>query len=366
MNRLPRFSWPIRGRIKAAIALLGAALATILVATAAVANSPPPVPTIWFKFKYEVSWISLQGLQYVQCEAIACQNPVVLHQYGKCSDPICIPPTAEVLDFDCADKTCLIIANFYPDNLPYKSNQFKLIGQFSDRARTSNVVPVESDLLSNNLWQVTVSPTDLNVTKDSGSLDFRTKLFFISLILTIPVELVAAALWLYFQKSSERVMGRTLATIAIAHLVTFPTVWGFFPALESFQYLIERALGTSCLAIAIVYALVLGYFRSRSAASLTVGSILLLPIAYAIGLFISLWIGYGENTPLVGGLPNFVTLPASEIFAVLYEAGLIVLLSRGVWSFRQAGILSLLTNTASLVLGLLCIPLLQVMRLLVP
>ena len=53
------------------------------------------------------------------------------------------------------------------------------------------------------------------------------------------------------------------------------------------------------------------------------------------------------------GLPYTVTMPASEVFAYSAKALLIFMLCRPVLSARQAVLLSVLANSASLTLGLI-------------
>jgi hypothetical protein len=71
---------------------------------------------------------------------------------------------------------------------------------------------------------------------------------------------------------------------------------------------------------------------------------------FFILLFLS---AYGNYSVLAKGLSPGVILLTSEIFAVVGEAVLITILSKGTLSWRQAGVMSLLANTTSFVWGLL-------------
>jgi hypothetical protein len=62
--------------------------------------------------------------------------------------------------------------------------------------------------------------------------------------------------------------------------------------------------------------------------------------------------GIGNTATAGAGLPYRVTMPASEIFAYSAEALLLFLLCRPALSARQAVLLSMLANSASLALGL--------------
>ena len=60
----------------------------------------------------------------------------------------------------------------------------------------------------------------------------------------------------------------------------------------------------------------------------------------------------GSAAALGAGLPYYVTMPASEVFAFTAEALLIAAICRPVLTAKQAVLLSVLANSASLLLGL--------------
>jgi hypothetical protein len=89
------------------------------------------------------------------------------------------------------------------------------------------------------------------------------------------------------------------------------------------------------------------------------GWLLSLPIVLILGFVGMLFFAYGEWLPAADGLTASITLPASEVFAVVVEAWLIYRVSRPMLSLPKAGLLSLVMNAASLGLGLLLRPAVQ-------
>jgi hypothetical protein len=99
------------------------------------------------------------------------------------------------------------------------------------------------------------------------------------------------------------------------------------------------------------YGLAMHVERQASSKKIVFFSLLIFIGMNILGGFIALWFGYGNRIPIAEGIPYRFTLPVSEIFAVVYEAWLISTLSLGQLSLKQAGLLSLLTNVTSLLLG---------------
>lgn len=139
----------------------------------------------------------------------------------------------------------------------------------------------------------------------------------------------------------------------MVNLFSYPVVWSFFTSLEPFQILLTRYLGISSLVVALVYGLIMYGRRSASSKKIIFISLLAFVLLNIAGGFIALWFGYGNRLPIAQGIPYRWTMPISEVFAVVYEAWLIARLSLGQLSLKQSGVLSLLTNVTSLVLGLI-------------
>jgi hypothetical protein len=93
--------------------------------------------------------------------------------------------------------------------------------------------------------------------------------------------------------------------------------------------------------------------NQRQRLSLIILGIFSLPVTFVCFFFMLFVTEYGnQSVPAAGLLPGVIVL-LSEIFAVVCEAALITVLSKGALSWRQAGVMSLLTNTISFLWGLL-------------
>lgn len=354
------FNLPTPLRISRSFIFICLIIITLLFPIAAFANVAPPVPRIWFVFTYATSQpVSLQGAQLAGCSTPACEQPVLLLQQGICDRPGCLDasPTLGGLPnrFECAAKTCLaVIYN-------YEGQYFKLIGQFSDGVRSSPVLSPPHHYWATWTWRVTVSDSDLSVTTDTTSPQpDRFGLFLIGLVLTLVVELTVAALYLLRLKANPSLLRETLIIIGLINLLTFPVVWFFFPSLTPFHPGPLRAIGNVTLVLALLYGAALVYLRlspptklRRIGFGLTIASLPLALLCIFFTLFLS---AYGETPPFAAGVSPLITIPASEIFAFSSEAILLTLLSRRALSLGQAGLLSLLMNGASFLVGLLVIP----------
>ncbi|MEE3720029.1 hypothetical protein V2H45_25150 [Tumidithrix elongata RA019] len=353
---------------------LGIAIA-LLVASPASANSPPPPFMNWFSLTYPSGQTTLQGLQIVDCSTATCEKPVLLIQYGECRDTGCLTSPAIFAQrgdrFDCFDDRCLWLGSAldsFPINAPQQKDEpkkwFRLIGQFADRLRLSAPI-LKGETTSfpmNGVWQVEVTSDSMQMAQKKGIIsysalspfqEYSNRMFWSSWLLTILLELLVAWLFLWWRKASQQTLSRTLVAIAMVNLFSYPVVWIFFPSLEPFQSVFSRYFGISSLAIAMLYGLMMHVESKVSSRKLIFDSFIILIGANIIGFFVALCFGYGRWEPIVEGIPYRFTLPASEIFAVVYEAWVIATLSLGQLSFKQAGLLSLLTNATSLLLGVI-------------
>lgn len=319
----------------------------------------------------------MQGLQIVECTTATCEQPVLFIQHGECRDTGCLSSPAissqRGYRFNCFDDLCLLIGDTigsFPIDEPQSKDKeqpkkwFRLIGQFSDRLRISPPVlkGAGSSFPHAGVWQVEVSNDSMRVKLEEGKLsyfistpaeEYRNRMFWSGWFLTILSELLVASLYLWWRKASRPMLSRTLVTIAMVNLFSYPVVWIFFPELEPFQSILGRYMGISSLAIALSYASI-AHLKSRiSSKKFVFLSLGFFIGANILGFFIALWFGYGNRIPIPEGIPYRFTLPASEIFAVVYEAWVIATLSFGQLSFKQAGLLSFLTNATSLLLGVI-------------
>src|SRR5579883_698752 len=349
---------------------LGAIAVVLLFATTAAANAPAPPAYAWFRFTdAHAQPIAVQSVQLVECQTTTCEQPVLLLQSGTCSASGCLQAAPALQSpsnrFECAENTCLYVEAFMSDRKtgPY----FKLIAQIAGRSRASQRVrlslksPLESNT-SENL-RVTVSDHDLTIAPDtSAPQPTRLELFWLAFALTEITEMAVAALVLWQMKVDRPFLTRMLAAIVFINLLTFPVVWFFFPSLQPFQYRSLRVVGALSLAVAIGFGALLSR-RSpvtlKSLGKIFGGWLLTLPLVFILGGVGMLFFAYGEWLPAAAGLTARITLPASEIFAVVVEAWLIHRVGQTVLSLPRAGLLSLCINAASLILGLVLLPAVQ-------
>lgn len=341
-------------------------LAVSLWATPVYANAPAPPSYAWFNFEGRSSH-SLQGVQLAECRTPQCSQPVLLMQSGICTDAECLkspPILSPPHRFDCAGNRCLFVEPSYTQRStgPY----YKFLAQFSDRVRISEgfVLRIKDSLsgYSARNLRVMVRDVDLAIVPDTTPMKpSRWEIFNKALALTELSELSVAALWLWQMKLDKQQLSKALVAIGFVNLLTFPVVWFFFPSLQPFQYSTSRVFGVVILGIASLFGTLLAtrpIVTFKTLRNIFIGWLISLPIALGIGLFLAIVVGYGESLPPVNGIPSLITLPASEVFAVVFEAWLIYRLN-DVISLRQASLLSLTMNLISMILGLLLLPAIQ-------
>jgi hypothetical protein len=340
----------------------------LLMTTRADANAPAPPSYFWITFQdRDAKAVNVEGAQLVECATKTCDRPILLMKTGICTREDCLkssPILGAPHRFDCVQNTCLYAeSQFSPRSTgPY----YKLIAQFDDRSRTTSAFPLD---LQNPLagypkrLSVTVRPTDLMIALDRTPLKpTRWEIFSIALGLTQTTELIMAGFCLWGFKIERELSIKILGSIVFINLLTFPVVWFFFPALQPFQYTTTRVFGVLSLMIAIGFSI---FLSKRSEVTLkTLQRVFLvwlfsLPVGLAIGFIVALFLGYGESLPPVFGIPSLITLPASEVFAVGWEAWLIHRLSQKRLIFAQVLSLSLVMNMVSLILGLVLLPAIQ-------
>ncbi len=344
---------------------IGAFLAVLLWVIPAYANAPAPPSYAWFEFEGLKS--EVQGAQLAECRTKQCAEPILLMQSGACSDVTCLkssPILSAPYRFDCASNRCLFVEPSYTQRStgPY----YKLLVQFSDRVRMSESFALRirdslSGYSARNL-RVMVREADLAIVPDISPMKpSRWEMFNKALALTEISELAVAAIWLWRMKLDKQQIAKALVAIGFVNLLTFPVVWFFFPSLQPFQYSTSRVFGVMILGIASLFGVLLAtrpIVTSKAMRNIFIGWLVSLPIMLMIGFLLAIVVGYGESLPPINGIPSLMTLPASEIFAVVFEAWLIYRLN-DVISLQQAGSLSVTMNVISVILGLLLLPAIQ-------
>ena len=338
-------------------------LAVLFWAAPGYANAPAPPSYVWLRFEGARS--AFQGAQLAECHTQKCTQPILLMQSGTCADADCLkssPILSAPHRFDCASDACLFVE---PSFSPRSSGPYyKLIAQFSDRVRTSEavVLTIKNDLAgyaARNL-RVKVQVNDLAIVPDTNPMKpSRWEVFGNALALTEISELAVATLWLWRMNVEKQQAGKGLVAIAFVNLLTFPVVWFFFPALQPFQYSASRVFGVMILGVAGLFGVLLAsrpIVTLKTLRTMFIGWLLSLPTAFVIGIIFAFILGYGESLPPVIGVSSLITLPASEIFAVVFEAWLIYRSNQESISRRQASLLSLTMNVSSMILGLWLLP----------
>lgn len=330
------------------------------------ANSAPPPSVLWFTFDYRTAQTpKLLGVQLIGCVTVNCEQPVLLQQYGICDSAGCITVPATLSDqpnaFGCTENKCRSAA--YPN---HGGTGFKLIALFSDRVRMSGVVnKLPSEYGEVTAWHVIVREADLSIEHDTtipaiqdpfGLLEQNLGRVGLSIVMELLVAGLCFQLW---AKTDIRRLAGRLLIILLVNLVSLPVVWLFFPSLGQFQPGGSRVFGVFVLIVAVFYAALLaGIYRSadkarRWAIILTLVSLPVTGFSCLAMLFMSSYAG--GYTVIVQGLPSNVTIFTSEVFAVVFEAILITILSKRSIPTRLIWTTSLLMNAASFVLGQLLI-----------
>lgn len=329
----------------------------------ATANAPAPPAYLWFQFDR-----APQAVQLIDCRNLLCETPTLLAQCGTCRGSECLttPPILKAPDrFECAQQTCLYQESWFSPQRrqPY----FKLVAQFSDQ--TSDSIKTSQPFISDFRRSiadygdrhliVTTHGDMLVVRRDERMQASRWQTFSQALSITQVSELTIVLAVLAWRKLNKKKILTIVFSVGLINLLTFPVVWFFFPSLQSFQYSTTRIFGVFALIISLIFSSVL--IRQRD---LTVRSLLRIftiwffstPVLLIVAGLIAFFVGYGEALPPSIGLPSFFTLPASELYAILWEAWLIRRTNQAEFSWRHALLLSMLMNVLSLVLGFVFLP----------
>jgi hypothetical protein len=327
----------------------------------ALANMAPPPSVAWFTLEYETNPAPrLQGLQLVGCPSEACEQPVLLQQYGVCEADGCLSGPASSSGwstaFDCAANRCR--STVYPN---HGGTAFKLVAEFADQVRVSPVTGgLPSSFGQEAAWKVSVRAQSLAITPDDTIPAMRLPYERFSnnlgwVGLSLLVEMVVAGVGLkVIGRTDWRVWRFRLLAALLANLASLPVVWLTIPAFGQFQTVGSRLLGMISLVLVAFYValLVIIYRAQRKAwrwAFPALGMVFLV-VSAACMLMLALNY-YGSYSVFVQGLSPTAVIVLSEALAVTAEAALIGILCRvslrapWVWS------LSLAMNAASFLVG---------------
>jgi hypothetical protein len=340
---------------------------------AAQANvAQPPVRMVFEFFDEAAQPVAPESLQLAGCQDQVCQNPVVLFQKGVCKAPGCLTPPVKVPLPVCDANMCRVEA--FEFRYPY----YQLIllppaSETGQEARSGIFQQKRIEPGSVRGLHVVITPSGLDFSEDedlaaqipggtSGYCSPSPPIATIGFVITQVVELAAALLLLLLLGIRLRLIGGVLAAISLINFATFPVVWFTFPALGPGPTTEAQAAALFTLLAALLYAGLL--VRLQPAFHPARRSMVVGLLAVALPMVTVLIFGaasaasaaadaLGAAEAAGAGLPYRVTMPASEVFAYSAEALLIFLLCRPVLSARQAVLLSVLANSASLALGLM-------------
>ena len=361
--------------------LLWLALALAMLLTAglpgvAQANVAQPPERMAFEF-FDASGqrVMPATMQLASCPDVECQQPTLLFQRGICNLPGCLTPPIRIIPPVCNQTMCYVEESVF--NQPYyKLNLLPPSDVSASEASTG--VFKGSNIGRGNVrgLRVVITPEGLEITEDpdlaarvpggaSGySLcPFAAAPLMIGLAITQAVELLVAFLFLLLLGIPLRLIGGVLTAVALINIATFPVVWLTFPALGPAPGTQEQAVAGFTLLAALVYASLLLRLRPAfdpARRAIAIGllfmalpavTVLVFGAATAASAAVNA-VGAASTAAAGAGLPYHITMPASEVFAYSAEALLLFLLCRPALTARQAVLLSVLANSASLALGL--------------
>jgi hypothetical protein len=330
----------------------------LLNSTVVFANSGPPPSIIWLLFDYKIDKpIDIIGIQLIGCETEECANPILLQQYETCDNEMCLSGNPESDNmwsstFDCVENKCRL------SSTDYEQRPFKIIIQFSDKTRSSEVMSQLPGFMGEQIWRVNVQDSTLTLTQESITQDTPAQIQIIAvrLITSVALELLTVGAYLAFiLKAKIQRLAEQLLMVFFINIGTLPIVWIIFPSLGQFQYQGSRYFGAlSLIGIFIYFSLLtsIDFFNRQSKRlGATIIMLITMPALIFCSLIISFALGYGDSRVFAQGLPANTILPLSEITVVIVESVLIYVLNRKALPFKHAAAISILMNIASFVLG---------------
>lgn len=343
---------------------------------AAQANVPQPPERIAFEF-FDTSGQRVMPvtIQLAGCTDEACQQPTLLFQRGICDLPGCLTPPIRITPPVCNQTMC------YVEEFVFSQPYYRLIllppADVSINEAATGVFqgqPIGPGKVKG--LRVVITSTGLEITEDP---DLASRLpggasgysfcplasasMMTGFAITHAAELLVALLFLLWLAIPLRLIAGVLTAVALTNFATFPVVWLTFPALGPVPTTQETAVAALVLLAALLYAGLLVRLRpafNPARRSIVVGglavalpmvTVLIFGAATAASAAVTA-MGMGSTAAAGAGLPYRVTMPASEVFAYSAEGLLLFLLCQPVLSARQALLLSVLANSASLTLGL--------------
>jgi hypothetical protein len=352
----------LRALLKKSIVWLFGIALSLTIATSVTANAPQPPSLYWLKFDVPAQ---VQGVQIAQCQDRDCQKSILLKQHGTCTEAGCLkaPPKlaqSQSLHLDCADNLCLVaLSPFYPKN-ELDPARLYFIAQLDNRVSTSKIFPLSERKDSSNKFTVKVAANRLEIVtnpaqKVEESPIFQ-NLFLTFMVVTVAIESIIWGGYLQWNQIAKGEIESTLWSVFLVHAFSFAIVWFSFPGLQHFASQSMRYGGAAWLGFSILYGMILSLYaiwaKNPLSHLVAVGSIAYWLGAAFVSFIIAALFGYGSPLPFADGLSEPISILASEIFAIGYEAWIIQRLRRDTLDFKTALLVSFVANTASCLIGL--------------
>lgn len=339
----------------------------VLPVSRGLADSGPPPAILWLRFDYQnMENIDLEGVQIIGCRAASCNDPVLLQQYGVCTESGCLQgePLFDIGKYtlDCTQNRCRADSGLYREGGDQdEAHYLRLIIQFPDRTRQSG--SFENPFLKGYNWNnnllVRIEETGADVMENPEPLPTIYKLpeqYGLAFLLTLFIEtFVAGIFFIIHFKPSILTLFKNVLMIVVINSVTFPVVWFFFPAWQPFVSSQAKILGVTILLAVSIYALLWYFVFSAPSIDRKISWIAALVFFLLVMIFacfeLFLWFAY-QHYPVASakGLPYPVVLFLAELFAIVAEAALLVLY--GKLPLKISSWLSLAMNMASFITGL--------------
>lgn len=335
------------------------------------ANAGPPTPELHIRFQ---SWPAggggIIGLQLHACAGEYCDQPTLLIADGRCDFPACLPDTlgrpAQPSAVSVHGPRALTLREDYllGDVTAGQPRQRMLLLQLEGGATYASLPftlegykAVLDASFNDPVLQLSARPLFPIQYSSLGQMMYS----LVFLVCTnLLIELPTAAI---IARRCRAPVAAVVAALFAANLLSYPLVWGFFPALTPFAGEQDRALGLGSLVFVVAGASLLTLLPAlpgaRRPLALGGAAALLSPLLCggAVLLASALPALAVPALPDLGG--NFwLSLSVIELAVVLLEGGLLRRLMGGSLSLRDALGLTLVTNTASFVAGMALLTLL--------
>ncbi len=336
-------------------------LTAFLPLKSASANSAPPPSEYWFTFDLKDGTTqTIESFTLVFCGDQSCTYSVEVTQ----------TPNSVNMKHDnelyCYDHWCkwrmytpiesgvrIDLPGFqgYPEKMP-----FRIKIRFPDGERSSDVfdgVPVQYG--DRAYFKISSNAQTLTITVDDH---FKTPLVsgtFRSFLLTLIVEpfVFAVLMWLWKRGNFRTFLSYVLLSL-LANGISYPMLWGFFPAITAYHYESAEAVGLISLFGGLAFSILLAvsaHKEGKQRIGLRALAILLLPFLCVLLFFAVFRYGVYPEPISPTGISATSTIMLIEILAVVFESTFIYFMVRKKPSLSWLFLFCIITNAVSYFLG---------------